>query len=160
MDRTISQRFWSCRRTFVCIIWESALCCRKYERNFEYCEFGMQSKRDLYTRFPCKIARNPFGQEREAPMPADRVIDSQPFQVTGIDFTGPLYVKRTTLLNPCYIALFNCATFTRGTLRNLQRHGHGQVLLVLPGIHWAPQTAACHLHWQCPNVARGEYNAC
>jgi hypothetical protein len=67
-------------------------------------------KKVLYTCLPCKIASNPTGQEREAPMPADRVTASKPFQVTGIDFTGPLYVKGTPLLNPCYNALFTCPT--------------------------------------------------
>ena len=67
-------------------------------------------KKVLYTCLPCKIAKNPFGQEREAPMPADRVSASKPFQVTGIDFAGPLYVKGTPLLKPCYVALFTCAT--------------------------------------------------
>jgi hypothetical protein len=67
-------------------------------------------KESLSTCFPCKIARKPSGQEWVAPMPADRVTASQIFHVTGIDITGPLYVKRTPLLNSCYIALFTCAT--------------------------------------------------
>jgi hypothetical protein len=67
-------------------------------------------KKTLYSCLPCKIAKNPFGQEREAPLPADRVTTSKPFQVTGIDFAGPLYVKGTPLLKQCYVALFTCAT--------------------------------------------------
>ena len=67
-------------------------------------------KKVLHTCLPCKIARNPFGQEREAPMPADRITISRPFQVTGIDFAGPLCVKGKPPLRKCYIALFTCAT--------------------------------------------------
>ena len=67
-------------------------------------------KKVLHTCLPCKIVKNPFGQEREAPLPAERVTASRPFQVTGIDFAGPLYVKGTPLLKQCYIALFTCAT--------------------------------------------------
>jgi hypothetical protein len=69
-------------------------------------------KKVLYTCFPCKIARNPFGQERESPMPADRVTASKPFQLTGIDFAGPLYIKGKPLLKQCYVALFTCATIS------------------------------------------------
>ena len=43
-------------------------------------------------------------------MPADRITASRPFQVTGIDFAGPLYVKGKLPLRKCYIALFTCAT--------------------------------------------------
>jgi hypothetical protein len=50
-------------------------------------------KKVLYTCLPCIIAKNLFGQERKAPMPSDRITASKPFQVTGIDFAGPLYVK-------------------------------------------------------------------
>ena len=38
------------------------------------------------------------------------VTASRPFQVTGIDFAGPLYVKGKPLLRKCYIVLFTCAT--------------------------------------------------
>ena len=67
-----------------------------------------QAIKVLYTCLPCKIARNPFGQEREAPMPADSHC-LRSFQVTGIDFAG-LNVKRKPPLRKCYIALFTCAT--------------------------------------------------
>jgi len=64
----------------------------------------------LHTCLPSKITRNHFGQEREPPMPADRISASRPFQVTGIDFAGPLYVKGKPPLRKSYIALFSCAT--------------------------------------------------
>jgi hypothetical protein len=64
------------------------------------------------------MAKNPFGQEFEAPLPADRITASKPFQVTGIEFAGPLYVKGTPHLEKCYIALFTCAR-TRAVLLEL-----------------------------------------
>jgi hypothetical protein len=67
-------------------------------------------KKVLHTCLSCKIARNPFGREREAPLPAVRVTAFRPFQVTGIDFAGPLYAKGTPFMKKCYIALFICAT--------------------------------------------------
>jgi hypothetical protein len=60
----------------------------------------------------CKIAKSPFGQEREAPMPTDRVTASRPFQVTGIDFAGPLNAKGKPIGRKCYIALCDSAQFT------------------------------------------------
>ena len=46
-----------------------------------------------------------------APLPDMRVLRTRPFQHTGVDFAGPLYIKT----NPdesakTYIALFTCAT--------------------------------------------------
>jgi len=67
-------------------------------------------KKVLYTCLPCKIARSPFGQEREAPMPADRLSASRSFQVTGINFAGPLFVKGKPPLRKYQIALFISAT--------------------------------------------------
>jgi hypothetical protein len=43
-------------------------------------------------------------------VPADRVTSSRPFQINGIDFAGPLYIRGKTPLRKCYIALFTCAT--------------------------------------------------
>ena len=44
-----------------------------------------QAIKVLYTCIPCRIVKNPVGQEREAPMPADRATASKPFQITGIE---------------------------------------------------------------------------
>jgi hypothetical protein len=67
-------------------------------------------KKIVYTCLPCKLAKNPFGEKRESPMPADRVTASKPFLVNGIDFAGPLYLKGACLLKQCYITQFTCAT--------------------------------------------------
>jgi hypothetical protein len=66
-------------------------------------------KKVLHKCLPCKIARNPRGQQIEAPLPADRVRPRKPFDVTGIDFAGPLYIKAESYVARGYIALFTCA---------------------------------------------------
>ncbi|XP_064475828.1 uncharacterized protein LOC135389726 [Ornithodoros turicata] len=45
-----------------------------------------------------------------APLPADRLERTHPFDTTGIDFAGPLYVKVSDTQVKSYIALFTCAT--------------------------------------------------
>ena len=45
-----------------------------------------------------------------APLPEMRVMRSRPFQHTGVDFAGPLYVKTDEGRTKSYIALFTCAT--------------------------------------------------
>ena len=67
-------------------------------------------KKSLHTFLPCKIAKTPFGQEREAPMLTYIDTAFSPFQVTGIDFHGPLSAKGKPLGLKCYISLFTCAT--------------------------------------------------
>ena len=44
------------------------------------------------------------------PLPEMRVMRSRPFQHTGVDFAGPLYVKTDEGRTKSYIALFTCAT--------------------------------------------------
>ncbi|XP_060756589.1 uncharacterized protein LOC132867628 [Neoarius graeffei] len=48
-------------------------------------------------------------QQVTAPLPRDRVTESPPFEVTGVDFAGPLYVKCSGQPKKAYIALFTCA---------------------------------------------------
>ena len=42
-------------------------------------------------------------------IPRDRLNETPPFYTTGIDFTGPVYVKTEQSISKCYIALFICA---------------------------------------------------
>ena len=56
----------------------------------------------------CKRLKLKPAQQVTSPLPADRVTESPPFEVTGIDFAGPLYVKSSGQ-SKAYIALFTCA---------------------------------------------------
>lgn len=42
------------------------------------------------------------------PLPADRVCDSVPFQITGVDFAGPLFLKGG---GKAWVCLFTCAVY-------------------------------------------------
>ena len=72
---------------------------------------GRQSiKRVLHKCLPCKISNYLRGQQNEAPLRAERVMPSRPFAVTGVDFSGPLYIKVGKETQRANIALFACAT--------------------------------------------------
>lgn len=58
----------------------------------------------VYKRFKAKA-----GQQTTAPVPKDRKTESPPFEVTGVAFTGPLYVKVDDSVKKSYIVLFTCA---------------------------------------------------
>jgi hypothetical protein len=62
----------------------------------------------------------------EAPLPSDRVLPTNPFAVTGIDFAGPLYVRSSNVVKKAYIVLFTCVT-TRAVHLELYKFIHGQV---------------------------------
>lgn len=57
----------------------------------------------------CKKFKAKAGQQTTAPLPKDRIIESPPFEITGVDFVGPLYVKVQTSMAKSYVALFTCA---------------------------------------------------
>lgn len=44
-----------------------------------------------------------------APLPRERITETGPFNVVGIDFCGPLYVRNTAVDTKAYIAVFSCA---------------------------------------------------
>jgi len=52
----------------------------------------------------------PYPAPDPAPLPMVRTSDVPPFTVTGIDFTGALYVQQNTREQKVYICLFTCAT--------------------------------------------------
>lgn len=47
-------------------------------------------------------------QQVTPPLPRDRVIEPPPFEVTGVDFAGPIHVKSKSGQSMAYIALFTC----------------------------------------------------
>ena len=57
----------------------------------------------------CKRFKAKAGRQITAPLPKDRITESPPFEVTGVDFAGPLYVKADDSVKKSYIALFTCA---------------------------------------------------
>jgi len=62
-------------------------------------------KKALRSCLPFKLAHNPAGQELEGPLPADRVQRSTPFSVTGLDFSGPLYLRKDNSNHKAYVLL-------------------------------------------------------
>lgn len=67
-------------------------------------------KQTLRNCLPCKISRAKCGDQIEAPLPADRLTQCKPFDTTGIDFAGPVYVRNAKSLEKAYITLFTCST--------------------------------------------------
>ena len=63
----------------------------------------------LYSCFKCRRwFSRPFEQVM-APLPTDRTLSNQdPFTVTGVDYFGPLYVKRKRSIEKRYGCLFTC----------------------------------------------------
>lgn len=66
-------------------------------------------KRILSHCYICRKLKVKPAQQVTAPLPRDRVTESPPFEVTGVDFAGPLYVKASGQSKKAYIALFTCA---------------------------------------------------
>ena len=60
----------------------------------------------------CKVfAIKHLNAPQMAPLPDMRVVRTRPFQHTGVDFAGPLYIKTNSHESAkAYIALFTCAT--------------------------------------------------
>ena len=57
----------------------------------------------------CRVEGPPFRSVHSPPLPDIRVTRSQPFQVTGIDYAGPLYVCNANKeVSKVYICLFTC----------------------------------------------------
>jgi len=57
-----------------------------------------------------KVVGKPYSIPDPPPLPKYRLQDCEPFTVTGVDFTGALYVRDTTgKETKCYICLFTCA---------------------------------------------------
>ncbi|XP_064466296.1 uncharacterized protein LOC135377646 [Ornithodoros turicata] len=67
-------------------------------------------KKELYKCHRCRRQRARPAFLETAPLPPDRITRAEPFEVTGVDFAGPLFYKAPDVNSKkCYIALFTCA---------------------------------------------------
>ena len=58
-----------------------------------------------------KVSSRPFNSPDPPPLPKCRLSDSPPFSVTGVDFTGAMYVKNDVgQEKKVYVCLFTCAS--------------------------------------------------
>ena len=59
---------------------------------------------------PCrKLIGKPYRAPDPPPLPKIRVTEAPPFTITGVDFTGALFVKEGQQEKKVYICLFTCA---------------------------------------------------
>ena len=56
-----------------------------------------------------KVNGKPYKAPDPPPLPKTRLVDSHPFTVTGVDFTGAIYLKTSPGQEKVYICLFTCA---------------------------------------------------
>ena len=57
-----------------------------------------------------KINGTAYNPPEPPPLPKARLQQTRPFEITGVDFTGALYLKGSGTENKAYICLFTCAT--------------------------------------------------
>ena len=76
----------------------------------------------------CRVTRTPYAAPDPPPLPKMRVQDTQPFTVTGVDFTGALHVRSKTGDEKAYICLFTCAA-TRAVHLEVVRNLTGTTFL-------------------------------
>uniref|UniRef100_A0A5S6QKN7 Integrase catalytic domain-containing protein n=1 Tax=Trichuris muris TaxID=70415 RepID=A0A5S6QKN7_TRIMR len=80
----------------------------------------------------CRICRrftSTHYTQQMAPLPEDRITQAYPFERTGLDFAGPLYVKRGRSVKKVYICLFTCMTIRAIHLELVTDMSTGQFLL-------------------------------
>ena len=79
-------------------------------QNFWITSIRQYVRKLLQTCVTCrKLEGAAFKAPDPAPLPKLRVQVTAPFAVTGVDFTGPLYVRSEGNETKCYICLFTCA---------------------------------------------------
>ncbi|MCP4486957.1 MAG: transposase family protein, partial [Gammaproteobacteria bacterium] len=71
---------------------------------------GGQAVRSVLTKcLPCKrIAGGPFKLPAIPPLPVDRVTRAKPFEFTGLDYFGPIWVKSEDEKKKNWVCLFTC----------------------------------------------------
>ena len=60
-----------------------------------------------------KVQGKSFPKAQVRELPSIRSTQARPFETTGVDFAGPLYVKQDGESNKTYVAIFSCVV-TRG----------------------------------------------
>lgn len=65
-----------------------------------------QVKRIIRKCIICQKFSNKSYSQEISPLPPDRIKEALPFEVSGVDFLGPLYLRNNTKI---YVALFTCA---------------------------------------------------
>ncbi len=66
-------------------------------------------KKVIKNCFICKkLEGKSFGSPPIAPLPDFRVSQALPFSKVGVDFAGPLYIKKEGKMEKAYVALFTC----------------------------------------------------
>ena len=61
-----------------------------------------------------KVSGKPYSAPDTPLLPKSRTLCSEPFSVTGVDFTGVLFVRNSGGEDKLYICLFTCANTLRG----------------------------------------------
>jgi len=56
-----------------------------------------------------KVSGKPYSAPEAPPLPKSRTMCAAPFSVTGVDFTGALFVRCMNKEQKVYICLFTCA---------------------------------------------------
>ncbi|KRZ08868.1 hypothetical protein T11_6981 [Trichinella zimbabwensis] len=72
---------------------------------------GRREVKGVIYACPCcrRIESRPF-VAKMAPLPADRIRVTQPFENTGLDIAGPFFTRQGKKVNKNYICLFTCMT--------------------------------------------------
>ena len=64
----------------------------------------------IYCCLVCPRNEGPsFALPKMPPWPRQRVSESLPFQFTGLDYLGPVYVKEDRVITKMWVCLFTCS---------------------------------------------------
>lgn len=69
-----------------------------------------QAVKKVIRRVPRQRQSSRPADEPFAPLPSDHICESEPFEITGVDFAGPIFYTEHGNFYKAYIALFTCAT--------------------------------------------------
>ncbi|KRZ71908.1 hypothetical protein T10_12807 [Trichinella papuae] len=72
---------------------------------------GRRNVKGVIRKCPCckRVDSKPFVL-KIAPLPADRIKPTRPFENTGLDLAGPLFIRHGKSVRKSYICIFTCMT--------------------------------------------------